>query len=222
MFKTLTFNEMNTFQKVEWLSDMLGESCSMVNWLKTYQQMTDSEKQQVKTVFYDFLNRENVRLTSDVIEEVEKKYPHSPLASLLRQYGYYPAFKPSKITEAAEMLKSCEGEKVTIVKFNDFGFPVVFETVLKGIANKPYAQYNEALWITHKPKRKRNLYRNIILPNENILVYRGWLNIDINKSAYTISNEKGMVVQQSKYGCFDDQYLHDVIEQYGEPFVKLI
>jgi hypothetical protein len=222
MFKTITFNQMNLVQKIEWLSDMLGESCSMVNWLKTYQQMTDSEKQQVKTVFYDFLNRENVRLTSDVIEEVEKKYPHSPLASLLRQYGYYPTSRPSKITEAAETLKGCEGEKVTIVKFNDFGFPVVFNTVINKVENKPYAQYNEALWITHKPKRKRNLYRNIILPNESLLVYKGWINIDKEQLLYDTSKDDNMIIRQSKYSSFDDQYLHDVINQYGEPYIKLI
>lgn len=222
MLKQITFNEMNTFQKVEWLSDMLGESCSMVNWLKTYQQMTDNEKQQIKTVFYNFLNRENVRLTSDVIEEAEKKYSQSPLASLLRQYGYCPTSKPSKITEAAETLQTLTGEKVTIVKFSEFGFPVVFETVLNQVKNEPYAQYNESLVLIHKPKRKRTLWKNIILPNENILVYRGWLNIDTDKLIYNVSNEAGMTIKQSKYHSFDRQYLHDIVSVYGEPFVKLI
>jgi len=45
----------------------------------------------------------------------------------------------------------------------------------------------------------------------------------MNKLIYNTTQENELItVQQSKYHSFDRQYLHDVIEQYGEPFIKLL
>jgi len=177
--------------------------------------MTEEEQQQAKQRFFEKLNKENAIIENEVFNHIQSYH----LASVVREY----LSLNSPITQATKKLNGLIGEKVTIVKFNDFGFPVVFNTVIDKVENKPYAQYNEALWLTHKPKRKRNLYRNIILPNESILVYLGWLNIDMNKLIYNTTQENELItVQQSKYHSFDRQYLHDVIEQYGEPFIKLL
>lgn len=213
MFQTITFNELNSFQKAEWLSDQFGESIFMVGY-KPYWEMTEEEQEQAKQRFFEKLNKENATIENEVFNHIQSYH----LASVVREY----LSLNSPITQVTRKLNGLIGEKVTIVKFSEFGFPVVFNTVIDKVENKPYAQYNEALWLTHKPKRKRNLYRNIILSDESLLVYRGWLNIDTDKLMYNVSNESEMIIRQSKYHSFDRQYFADVIAQYGEPFVKLL
>jgi hypothetical protein len=212
MFQTITFNELNSFQKAEWLSDQFGESIFMVGY-KPYWEMTADEQEQAKQIFFEKLNKENAIIELDVFNHIQSYH----LASVVREY----LSLNSPITQATRKLNGLIGEKVTIVKFSEFGFPVVFETVLNKVINEPYAQYKESLVLIHKPKRKRTLWKNRILPNESLLVYHGWLNIK-DELFYHVTKTAGMTMKESKYGCFDDQYLHDVIKQYGEPFVKLI
>jgi hypothetical protein len=224
MIKTYTFKEMNLVQKVDWLSDMLGESCFQVAF-KPYQEMTETEQQRVKVIFFDYLNTNHIDnyLTSDVVEECEKQFPTSPLSQLLRKYGYYPVVKDSPIKEAAETLNNLKGEKVTIIKFSDFGFPIAWNTTLNKAESLPYAQYNESLQIIHKPKGKRSYFRNTILPGEDILIYKGWLNIDTEKLTYDIEQSENMTIQRSKYGCFDKNYMIDIMNNVkSDPIVKLI
>jgi hypothetical protein len=224
MIQTYTFKEMNLIQKVDWLSDMLGESCFQIAYTP-YQQMSESEQQRVKVVFFDILNTNFVNnyLTSDVVEECEKQFPNSPIGSLLRKYGYYPVVEASPIKTAAETLNELNGEKVTIIKFSDFGFPIAWNTTLNKAESLPYAQYNESLQIIHKPKKKRSYIRNTILPNEDILIYKGWLNIDTEKLSYTIEESNDVTVKRSKYGCFDKNYMKDIMNYIkAEPIVKII
>jgi|GEM_PF-6095954 len=213
MLKTISFNQMNSFQKADWLSDMFGDSIFTVAY-KPYWEMTEEEQQQAKQVFFEKLNKENAIIENEVFNHIQSYH----LASAVREYLNLN----SPITQATSKLTGLIDKKVTIVKFSEFGFPVVFETVLNKVINEPYAQYNESLVLIHKPKRKRTLWENRILPNESLLVYKGWLSIDTDKLMYNVSHETGMTIRQSKYRSFDRQYLADVIEQYGDPFIKLI
>ena len=212
MFQIITFNELNSFQKAEWLSDQFGESIFMVGY-KPYWEMTEEEQKQAKQRFFEKLNKENAIIENEVFNHIQSYH----LASVVREY----LSLNSPITQATKKLNGLIGEKVTIVKFNDFGFPVVFETVLNKVENEPYAQYKESLVLIHKPKRKRTLWKNRILPNESLLVYHGWLNVK-DELFYNITKTPAMTMKESKYGCFDRQYLQDVISMYGEPFIQLL
>jgi hypothetical protein len=212
MFQTITFNELNSFQKAERLSDMFGDSIFTVAY-KPYWEMTEEEQEQAKQRFFEKLNKENAIIENEVFNHIQSYH----LASVVREY----LSLNSPITQATRKLQELTGEKVTIVKFSEFGFPVVFETVLNKVINEPYAQYKESLVLIHKPKRKRTLWKNRILPNEELLVYHGWLNIK-DEMFYNITKTAAMTMKESKYSCFDKQYLHDVIEQYGEPLIKLL
>ena len=213
MLKTISFNQMNSFQKAEWLSDMFGEAICSVSY-KPYWEMTAEEQAQAKQKFFDYIKHENAIIENDVINYIQS----DNLASAVREY----LSNNSLISQAAKKLNKLIGEKVTIIKFSDFGFPILFHTVIQKVENKPYAQYDESLIIVHKPKRKRTLWKNIILPNESLLVYKGWINIDKDQLLYDTSKDENMIIRQSKYSSFDDQYLHDVISQYGKPYIKLI
>jgi hypothetical protein len=199
---------------------MLGESICAVTYTH-YTETTDSQKEQIKTNFYSYLNNENVIIFADVIEEIEIQFPTSPLATLLKQYGYRPTPVKSPITEAADTLN--QHEKVTIIKFSEFGFPVIRNTVINKAEVKPYAQYNESLQLVHRPKRKRTSYRMTILPYEDVIIYKGWLDLDLEKLTYNIEEGKDVTVKQSKYCSFDNKFLNDVMKNIkAEPIVKII
>lgn len=218
MNNTLAFEEMNLIQQIDELSDMLGEACFAVADCVAYRNMTGEEKAQVKDGFLSTLKNNNIQITESLIDAVEKEYPTSPMASLLRQYKYYTQ---GEFQQATEQLT--EGRKVTIVKFSDFGFPVVMNAVIDKVVVERYAQYTESLEIVHKPKRKRSLYSTRIFPKDSMLVYEGWLDIDTDSLTSTIvKQDQHVTVRQSKYRSFDKQFIQDAIESIsGNLILKL-
>ncbi|QWU14406.1 hypothetical protein SAMN04487895_101716 [Paenibacillus sophorae] len=200
--------------KFDVLSDTLANACFEVRPEGVnYSKYSDTEKQRVKVLFFDALNTHNITLTLDIIEFTEHR-GCTNMATLLRQYGYNVPFE-SVFTEAVEALQP--QTKVTIVKFTDFGFPVAIQTVIDHVEVKPYAQYKESLKIVHKPKRKRSLYSNTILPYENFIVYDGWINVDIDSITKTVIKETpSMTVTQGNYACFNDNYLTDILSAVPE------
>jgi hypothetical protein len=217
MYNTLTFSEMNTFQKLEWLSDILGDACFSVDTC-IFQDMDSKQKDEVQKIFFSFLQNEKAEITTELIDKVKQNFPSSPLTSLLRIYKYSIQSIFSNVVQELS-----QGRKVTIIKFSEFGFPIVFNTVINHVKVESWAQYKETLNIIHKPKRKRSLYSNRILPDNELIVYDGWLNIDVDAlTSDTIKQNDHITVKQSRYGCFDDNYLTDVINSINQkPIVKL-
>ncbi|WP_220687698.1 hypothetical protein [Paenibacillus lautus] len=215
----MNFNEMNTVQKADHLSEMFVTCVYAVRPIQ-YHKMNQGEQLQVKQDFHQALKAENIALTDEIIKAVEEEFTGSPLPSFLREYGY-SVTQSSEFAEAVGQLTN--GRKVTIIKFNDFGWPVVMNTVIDRLEVKPYAQYKESLKIVHKPKRKRSLYYNMILPKESLMVFDGWLNIDVDKLTNDIIKDNDRVtVKQSKYGCFDNQFMIDALNTVGvNPIVQI-
>ncbi len=215
----MNFNDMNTVEKVDYLSDMLANCIFDVRSIQ-YHKMNQGEQLQVKQDFHQALKAENIALTDEIIRAAEEEFTGSPLPSFLREYGY-SVTQSSEFTKAVEQLT--EGRKVTIMKFNDFGWPVVMNTVIDSLEVKPYAQYKESLKIIHKPKRKRSLYYNMILPKESLMVFDGWLDIDTDKLTNDIiKDDEHVTVKKSKYGSFDNQFMIDVLNTVGvKPIVQL-
>lgn len=208
---------MNTNQQVEELSDILAEVCFEIADGITYGMMTNEQKAQVMDRFYKEMKKYKIKVTNEMIDIAEKEMM-SVMASMLRQYKYYTQ---SDFPEAVEQLT--QGRKVTIVKFSEFGFPVVINTVIDKVVVEPYAQYKESLKIIHKPKRKRSLYANRIIPKDALLVYDGWLDIDLGSLTKTvIKQDENVTVTQSKYRSFDKQLMQDAISSIiGKLIVKM-
>lgn len=215
----MNYNEMNTAQKVDYLSETFV-TCVYAVRATHFQSMNHGEQLQVKQDFHQELKVESITLTDEIIKAVEEEFTGSPLPSFLREYGY-TVTQSSEFTEVVEQLT--EGRKVTIVKFNDFGFPVVMNTVIERLEVKPYAQYKESVKIVHKPKRKRTPCYNMILPQESLMVFDGWLDIDTDKlTNEVIKDNEHVTVKQSKYGCFDKQFMIDALNTVGvKPIVQI-
>ncbi|MGE7840736.1 hypothetical protein ACQKNX_08085 [Lysinibacillus sp. NPDC093712] len=208
--------------KFDLIIDLFAEASTSVNFVKSYRDMSPEERVQVDNEFMNQLIKHKVKINASELEAFISEYPNSYIIPILSDYTTNNHFaRLSEIDITANTINERKGQKVTILKFNDFGFPIVIHTTITSAENKPYAQYSESLNIIHKPKRKRTNYRNIIIGSEQISIYDGWIDID-NKASHTISTDKDVTVTQSMYGCFDPSFITDATATTNkEPFASL-
>lgn len=206
----MNFKTMNLVQKVDFLSDLLGEAIFSVNTVH-YQKLTSEEQAQVKELFFSDLKDAEVEVTDVLLNAVLDTFQDSPMADMLIE------FKAAQTVEIVhESFKTAVNElqadrKVTIFKFNEFGWPVMYQTRIKEVDVTPYAQYKESLIIKHVPKGKRSLRGNRVLPMDEFIVYEGWIDFDIDELTYNIETKSEEVtVKRSKYTCFDRNYFADL------------
>lgn len=208
-------------EKFDLVMDIFTTVVTKVDMFGDYKRLTDEERKQVSTMFHDWLKKDGIQFTYEEIQAFNNEYPTSFITPLLKSYGYTRSNSNSKYSKAVEALNALQGEKITILKFSDYGFPIVIHTTLKEASNVKYAQYNESLYIIHKPKRKRNFFSNRIMGSESITVYKGWINID-NKAGYTVERSPDVTVTKSKYGSFDKQFLEDSKQSTNEtPVIEI-
>ena len=66
--------------------------------------------------------------------------------------------EPEEITEQFKQADIQQGQKVTIVMIGDFGNILTSRVTVDSVEYGKYAQYNNAVKLTFKPEKKRNLY----------------------------------------------------------------
>ena len=103
-----------------------------------------------------------------------------------------------------EILKN---KKITLIKFSDFGFPLVLNLKLTDIRLNDYAQHKDCLEIVGRLPRKRKdrLYR--IKPYDRFFIYKGtYTENDFDTYIETIKTKD---VTITKLGtCFDPNSLN--------------
>lgn len=214
----MNFNQLSQMEQLDYLSELLANEIFNFGELP-YHKLLLGQQLTVKQGFHESLKAENIQVTDVLIKAVEEEFAGSPMASFLREYGY-SITQSSEFTEVVEQLTP--ERKVTLIKFSEFGFPVLINTVINSVEVKPYAQYNESLRIIHKPKKKRSLFQNIILPKDELLVYDGWLNVDLDKiTKETLKENESVKVVQSKYSSFDRNFITDIVSILGQPIAQL-
>lgn len=208
--------------KLDLIIDLFAEASTKINFVKSYRDMSPEERLEVDNEFMNQLIKHKVKINSSELEAFISEYPNSYIIPTLSDYATNNHFaRLSDIDITVNEINEHVGQKVTILKFNDFGFPIVIHTTIASAENKKYAQYHESLWIIHKPKRKRTNYRNIITGREQIVLYDGWIDID-NKAGHIVSSDKDVTVTQSKYGCFDEKFITDsMVTANKKPFASL-
>lgn len=184
--------------KLDYLSDLLVEQ--IFKFDDRYDNLSDTEKGSVKLGFHLDLSNNNIIVTDELIETVKAEFPSSPMAQMLMEY--------IQLNAVSELET---GRKVTMIKFSEFGFPQLIQTVIDSVKFDLYAQYNNALYISHKPKRKRSNYTEVVLPHQEVMIYDGWIDFDIDSVSHiTIKSSQSVTVRQSKYTSFDPQFMIDL------------
>jgi len=104
-------------------------------------------------------------------------------------------------------------KKVTLISYGEFGFLEQTQTIIQTINKKEHYQNapedKMGVELIHKPKGKRKMWSRGIDYCNRVLVYDGWVDIDLDKVVYE-EMDNGM--RKSRYTCFDKQYLVDVKE----------
>ena len=98
------------------------------------------------------------------------------------------------------------GQKYTLVKLGDFGFPFTLQLELVEHKIVPYAQHRETALLTFKLRRKRNPRQLRIFERDEYLVYEGWVEVDTEMYVKTLPAINGLTCKQS-LRSFDNEYL---------------
>ncbi|ATH91627.1 hypothetical protein [Bacillus glycinifermentans] len=179
-----------------------------------YGDMTEEQQKKVKQSFFEMLEQTEIEKDFDkkykfpmMIYDFKGMYPGNCAADLLESFMYREDEKT--FTEAARQLELLKDEKVTMLEYDDFGFPSVTQTVVKNVSVEPYAQYKYSLFLTHRVKRKRTDFKEVFTPVNTLIVYRGWHDID-PRATEVVSETADLIVKQSRYGAFDARFITDV------------
>jgi len=112
------------------------------------------------------------------------------------------------------------GQKVTIFKFSEFGFPYALQTTICSVEYQDYAQYRNIPHIYHKPKGKQKHYVLRITGYESLLVWDGWQDVDVDM--YQSSSTSGDITTRHTLRSFDSRYFDLAIQQCKqEPLIYL-
>ena len=98
------------------------------------------------------------------------------------------------------------GNRYTIVKMGDMGFPFALKIELVELKIEPWAQYQETFLLIFKEKGKRKLRALRFFPRSEFLVYENWHDADTNIFVSTETTPLGTLVRKSLRSC-DNEYL---------------
>ncbi|MEK4006364.1 hypothetical protein [Paenibacillus sp. FSL H3-0333] len=205
------FNVLSVYDQIDMISDSFANACFEVYPSGiSYQLLSDIDKKRVHDIFVAELSRHEIVITSELFNAMKESGHFTVITPVLEQYMNLDSSSYSAFTEVASTIQP--GQKVTIVKFSEFGFPYAVNTTIDSLVVKPYAQHKDSLYVTHKPKGKRKLWRDVFHPFQDFIVYDGWLNIDIDSlTKKVVSSNSTMTIIQGNYNCFDRRYLSDIV-----------
>lgn len=92
------------------------------------------------------------------------------------------------------------GEKITLVKMSDFGFPLTIHMKFEASRLRDYAQYKNCLSIQGRQPRKRKSRVWTLNPNDDFVIYKGFVEMENTETSYI--DEEGTKITQMGT-CFD-------------------
>jgi hypothetical protein len=199
------FNSLSLQYQLDIVEDYLVMGMDDVAPGVHYSKLSDNQKAKVKVNLDIYLSEANISISPELVQLAEETYAKSPLPSLMHQF----AATHSAFSETVSIVQP--GQKVTIVKFDEFGLPYAINTVINSLVIKSYAQHKDSLFITHKPKGKRKLWQDVIHTFQEFIIYDEWLNVDIDSiTKKVIRSSSSMTIVQGNYKCFDKRYVSDI------------
>ena len=106
-----------------------------------------------------------------------------------------------------DLTKLKEGDKITIVKMSEFGYPLTIHMKLNRIFLKDWAQYKNCIQIQGKLPRKRKLTAYLMKPHEDFVVYKGF--IELKSAETSFIDELGTRITNMGV-CFDNDLLFKI------------
>lgn len=128
----------------------------------------------------------------------------------------------TEVDSIAEQFKNTNleaGQRITIVKYSDFGMMSVSKVTFYSYEIGQYAQYDNSVKMTFKPHRKKGLYYKWFYGD--VIIYNGWYDLP-DTVLFDISYKEHCITQKSKWVSFDRKQYDAILEYFAEQGLKPI
>lgn len=128
----------------------------------------------------------------------------------------------TEVDSIAEQFKNTNleaGQRITIVKYSDFGMMSVSKVIFHSYEIGQYAQYDNSVKMTFKPHRKKGLYYKWFYGD--VIIYNGWYDLP-DTVLFDISYKEHCITQKSKWASFDRKQYDAILEYFAEQGLKPI
>lgn len=128
----------------------------------------------------------------------------------------------TEVNSIAEQFKNTNleaGQRITIVKYSDFGIMSVSKVTFHSYEIGQYAQYDNSVKMTFKPHRKKGLYYKWFYGD--VIIYNGWYDLP-DTVLFDISYKEHYITQKSKWASFDRKQYDAILEYFAEQGLKPI
>lgn len=128
----------------------------------------------------------------------------------------------TEVDSIAEQFKNTNleaGQRITIIKYGDFGMMSVSKVTFHSYEIGQYAQYDNSVKMTFKPHRKKGLYYKWFYGD--VIIYNGWYDLP-DTVLFDISYKEHCITQKSKWASFDRKQYDAILEYFAEQGLKPI
>ena len=207
--KEITTNQVISSEELTELKNQADElesiSAEIINELNIINTWDNDNWSDYKEAFKQQLKDYDIKLNKRIIQQVEiEKLKVSLYRLLVEVDGIQEQFKKADIEK---------GEKLTLFYISDWGSIVESKIIFDSATPSTYAQYNNAIKLTFKPEKKRNLHYKYF--HSTLLVYKGWQTLP-----KTVLNEveenNGFIVTRTKYGSCDNKQYDEIINYFEQ------
>ncbi len=118
-----------------------------------------------------------------------------------------------------DLTKIESGEKITLVKMSEFGFPLTIHMKFEASRLRDYAQYRNCLAIQGRKFRKRKSTIFILKPNDDFVIYKGHIEVKNTETSYIDGNgtkitDMGFCFDRDKLTKINDNNLEKIYSTY--------
>lgn len=110
------------------------------------------------------------------------------------------------------------GERYTMLRFSEFGFPLVAPFTFCGMKFGTLAQHSDVVFLNLKYKKYR-IEQSVVLDSGSVMIFRGWQSLDPNSTVKVLRDTDTVRATISKYASFDYRFLEDAEKALKDPVV---
>lgn len=198
----------HNIELAETIEDVSTEIISQNEIKKTWQ---DEDFDLYKTCMKEWIYANKFKLNAGIVRAITIPELKTVMYKVL-----------TEVDSIAEQFKNTNleaGQRITIVKYNDFGMMSVSKVTFHSYEIGQYAQYDNSVKMTFKPHRKKGLYYKWFYGD--VIIYNGWYDLP-DTVLFDISYKEHCITQKSKWASFDRKQYDAILEYFAEQGLKPI
>lgn len=198
----------HNIELAETIEDVSTEIISQNEIKKTWQ---DEDFDLYKTCMKEWIYANKFKLNAGIVRAITIPELKTVMYKVL-----------TEVNSIAEQFKNTNleaGQRITIVKYSDFGMMSVSKVTFHSYEIGQYAQYDNSVKMTFKPHRKKGLYYKWFYGD--VIIYNGWYDLP-DTVLFDISYKEHCITQKSKWASFDRKQYDAILEYFAEQGLKPI